>query len=360
MSLGVVIPTFNRLDNLLLALEALAQQRIADFPVVIADDGSTDGTDTAIAALAQQAPWRGRLRYVSGGPHQGVRTGRARNLGAAALPAECSFMVMTDSDALLESAAIQELQWAHRRHPGAIVLGVAEWLPPLPLETIAERLRTGGVAGLHADVPDHEPWRVHGTYVGPEMRAGIFSDDADALHPAIEPHWNLTVLAGLPLALFHALGGFDERMVGYGHQDIEFGVRLARSGAPGLALSTIRCLHVWHEKLQELRLAENQRNIDFVLRKHGAVPIVEGQIDWRYWWHYRRDRGARLLNVEGVTWAVNSGGSHRLAVPAADWVCRLGFSEADLQPAPIADVADIPIAGVAYDALPDEVQPSPR
>jgi GT2 family glycosyltransferase len=288
-----------------------------------------------------------------------VRTGRARNLGAAALPPGCTFMVMTDSDALLEPTAIATFQAAHRRHPDAIIFGVAEWLPPLPLDAVGRRLREGGVAALRPELPQVPTYWERGTFVGKDMRVGIFSDDPDALYPAIEPHWNLTVLAGLPLALFRALGGFDERMVGYGHQDIEFGIRLARSGAPALALSTICCLHVWHEKLQELRLAENQRNIDYVLRKHGAVPIVEGQVDWRYWWHYRRERGGRLLAAEGGPWAVNAAGSHRLGLPGGEWIARLGFGAADVQPAPIAEVASIPIAGVAYDALPDEVQPSP-
>ncbi|HZQ36041.1 MAG TPA: hypothetical protein VFD32_08925, partial [Dehalococcoidia bacterium] len=114
-----------------------------------------------------------------------------------------------------------------------------------------------------------------------------------------------------------------------------------------------------HEKLQELRLAENQRNIDYLLRKHGAIAMVEGQVDWRYWWHYRRERGARLLASEGVIWAVNASGSHRLGLPCAGWIDRLGFGAADVQPAPIADLAPVAIAGVAYEALPDEVRPSP-
>ena len=83
--IGVVVPAYNREDNLALLLASLERQSAASFHVVIADDGSTDGTAELIARLARQPTWRQRLTRVSCGPNQGVRTGRARNIGAANL-----------------------------------------------------------------------------------------------------------------------------------------------------------------------------------------------------------------------------------------------------------------------------------
>ena len=40
---SVIVPTHNRLDCLLEALESIRRQSFADYEVVVVDDGSTDG-----------------------------------------------------------------------------------------------------------------------------------------------------------------------------------------------------------------------------------------------------------------------------------------------------------------------------
>lgn len=102
--IGAVVPTYNREANLELLLASLERQSSAGFQVVVADDGSTDGTGALIARLAQRPVWRGRLARISCGPHQGVRTGRARNIGAANLDAGATLLKRTARAASIQSA----------------------------------------------------------------------------------------------------------------------------------------------------------------------------------------------------------------------------------------------------------------
>ncbi|MGH3621090.1 MAG: glycosyltransferase family 2 protein, partial [Sciscionella sp.] len=50
--IGAVVPVYNRRDNLELLLTSLERQSYTDFHVVVADDGSTDGTRDLIEPRA--------------------------------------------------------------------------------------------------------------------------------------------------------------------------------------------------------------------------------------------------------------------------------------------------------------------
>lgn len=86
---SVIVPTFNRAELLAAALDSVFAQRFRDFEVIVADDGSTDGTP----ALLEH--YRGRLtvaRQSNRGP------GAARNLAAQA--AAGRYLAFLDSDDL--------------------------------------------------------------------------------------------------------------------------------------------------------------------------------------------------------------------------------------------------------------------
>lgn len=347
MSVGIVIPTYNRRDSLAFLLQSLAGQTIQDFHVVVADDGSSDGTRQMVEHLMQETLWRDRLRWVGCGPNLGYRAGRARNVAAANLAEDCTFMVMLDSDMILNTTVMELYAQAHAQHPSAIIVGAKDWLPPLAFSEIAQLLQEG-VEALRLKVPKHSPGRVEGTLVGPDLRGKQWQGSSDALHP-FTPELAWTGNVGYPLQVFRELEGFDEQMRGYGEDDTELGVRAHQKGVPCLFHSAIWSLHIWHSKVDSEKMSmERQSTVDYMIRKHGPLAYLDSFCDWTYWPHYHRLRGGRLVLLDEHLWAINFRGTYRLAFPSLDWIESLGFCSGEVEHAEAFQIAHIPIAGVCY------------
>jgi GT2 family glycosyltransferase len=104
-SVSVVIPTYRRRESVIRALSALAGQDVppGDFEVVVAVDGSDDGTTEALASF--EAPYA--LRVV-GGP----RRGRAAACNAAVELAAGEVVLILDDDMEPAPSCLRN----HRRH----------------------------------------------------------------------------------------------------------------------------------------------------------------------------------------------------------------------------------------------------
>ncbi|UCG34994.1 MAG: glycosyltransferase [Candidatus Omnitrophota bacterium] len=85
---SIIIPTYNRMRFLQIAIDSVLRQEFKDFELIVVDDGSTDSTKELIADLKDS-----RL-YYSYQPHQGVST--ARNKGLRNCQGE--FICFLDSD----------------------------------------------------------------------------------------------------------------------------------------------------------------------------------------------------------------------------------------------------------------------
>jgi glycosyltransferase involved in cell wall biosynthesis len=85
---SVIINTFNRKEKLEPLLALMRKQTFTDFEVIVADDGSTDGTADLMATLVDD-----RVRYVR---QENAGLGAARNLGAR--NAKGDYLVWLDDD----------------------------------------------------------------------------------------------------------------------------------------------------------------------------------------------------------------------------------------------------------------------
>jgi len=90
MKISVIIPTYNRADMLVYALESLKKQSFHDFEVLIVDDGSTDRSKEIISMYEQSL----KMKYLSL-VHSG-NIARLRNQGI--LHAEGEYLAFLDSD----------------------------------------------------------------------------------------------------------------------------------------------------------------------------------------------------------------------------------------------------------------------
>jgi len=88
LSFSIVVPTYNRVEFILLAVRSVLNQTYANFELIIVDDGSTDKTSEVIATITDP-----RVRYVK---IENSERGKARNTGVAL--AKGDYVTFLDSD----------------------------------------------------------------------------------------------------------------------------------------------------------------------------------------------------------------------------------------------------------------------
>ena len=151
IELTVVVPTYQRAGVLRRCLDALAAQRVdARVQVVVADDGSDDGTAGLLAA-------RGDVEVV-----RIEHGGRSAARNAALERARGDVVLFVDDDVLATDGLLQRHLDHHRRHrePNEALVGRVTWSPELAVTPHMEWLERGGplFAFDTIDDPDDVDW----------------------------------------------------------------------------------------------------------------------------------------------------------------------------------------------------------
>ncbi len=198
MEISVVIPTYNRLDTLRVVLPSLLGQSLAHdrYELILADSRSVDGTAEYVNELSA-GTGAGRIRYLPG--DYGGRAA-ARNAGVAA--ARAPVVLFTDADIIAAPDLLALHAEDHRNAPG----------------------RRVGIVGCEIQVRSLEDYRRQRDHPGSQR----------PLHPPSRKRLSwlyfLTGNASVRRDDLMAVGSFDEAFTGYGHEDLELGYRLQKSG----------------------------------------------------------------------------------------------------------------------------------
>jgi glycosyltransferase involved in cell wall biosynthesis len=120
--IGVIIPTYNRANDLIECLRHLEAQTWRDFEVFIVDDGSTDDTQERVERYQRTSPFP--LRYMRQ-PNSGPAT--ARNRAIAKMDSLVSILIGDDIFPIPDFIRIH-LEF-HRAHPElqAAAVGFTRW-----------------------------------------------------------------------------------------------------------------------------------------------------------------------------------------------------------------------------------------
>jgi len=199
-SLTVVIPTFNREVLLKKALEGYMAQSSSEsiHELLVVDDGSTDGTESAVLELSRRSPFP--IRYLRQ-PNKGPAA--ARNLGIR--EARTGIILFTDSDIVpARNLVFQHLQW-HRENPetSVAILGYVTWPPEIKATPF---MRWYGEAGP------------------------LFAYRQFRNKRQISFHFFYTCNLSLKTEFLRTHGQFDEDFTGAAFEDIELGYRLSKAG----------------------------------------------------------------------------------------------------------------------------------
>jgi len=235
---SVCIPSYNRREMLLATLRSLDEQTApADaYEVVVADDGSTDGTQQALEA------YRPRYRLRS---HRQANAGPAAATNTAALLAENEVLIFLDADQLCTPELIAVHLEVHEREGDVFVQG---------LYPLAQGYRTRAASLLY--------------------ERSLFAALApiDRPHPASPHMWSAQV--SVRRSTWERVGGFDSAFRAYGGEDTDFGLRLAAQGVRFLFEPRALSYHLHEISYRSLRnqAFDEGRSIIRLSEKFG-IPV---------------------------------------------------------------------------------------
>lgn len=186
--LSVVIPCLNEVNNIGAQLSRLSAETWGEsWEIVVADNGSTDGTQELVRRFQKTMP---NLRLVDASARRGVN--HPRNVGAAAARGE--FVAFCDAD--------DEIR--------------AGWLPTMGNALLSHDVVAGRLDSMTLNDPSAVALR------GSPQDGGLLSL---ATYP-FAAGGNL----GIRRSLHDAIGGFDEDLLG-GTNDVDYCWRLQQHGA---------------------------------------------------------------------------------------------------------------------------------
>jgi glycosyltransferase involved in cell wall biosynthesis len=249
--ISILLATYNWPQALKLCLESLSTQTDLDFEIIIADDGSTVDTKNLIASTQTHFPikmthlWQEDLGFR-----------KTRILNQAIEAAQGKYLVFLDGDCLVQPDFIAQhrsLSQVNHLVTGSRILLNDEFSKQLlswPLwdfQKFSDNVlsyRLSGVINkywpLKIKLGDGS-WRNYKKFVWRRIKGcNMACWKADAL----------------------AIGGFDETMTGWGHEDADFVFRLQQKGLIRKSGSwSTEVLHLHHRINDQSHAAENARRV---------------------------------------------------------------------------------------------------
>ena len=219
---SIILSSYNNLSALELSIESLKYQTEKDFEIVVADDGSTDGT---IEYLEQE-----EIKYFSR-PNEGYRLAYVWNRGAEL--ASGDKFIFGNSDIISHPKRIEE----HLLFGDNLVAGIYPSIPIGYVHTITkqkikydfwsidlmatEDRRKDYISGVK------KPQLNHGKKIPPRYMYG--------------GNWSC------PANFFKKLGGLDEEFKGWGGEDFDFARRAQLDGRDIIFNQNCIGYHLDHE-----------------------------------------------------------------------------------------------------------------
>lgn len=218
-SVSLMVSTYNWKDALALVLRSAAVQSRLPDEVIVADDGSREDTGALLCELAATFPVP---LYHVWQPDDGFRLARSRNRGIAA--ARGDYLIQIDGDMVLHRHFVADHLALAR--PGRFLQGTR--IRTTEAETA--RLLSGGVP--------HFGWFVD-AYFRTEGDRSTYHFGRH--HHTLRLPWLARLKArssGHPMGCnvsfwredLLRVNGYDERMHGYGSEDLEIDIRLRNAG----------------------------------------------------------------------------------------------------------------------------------
>lgn len=249
--ISVICTTYNRPDALYAVLNGLSHQKDSNFEVVIADDGSRDETRELIRAFSRSSPFKLTHAWQE---DKGFRAAAARNLALKYCQGE--YVLLLDGDCIPFPGWISN----HR------VLSENGWTVPgqriLTSESFCKELLN------NQRLLENFDWSV--PYLRELSREGKINRYSPILSLGARScsFWRKLKPANWKKARscnwgvwkkdLDAVNGFNESIVGWGHEDSDLAIRLMNQGVRFKSGSfATAVLHLWHREESRNKAQQN-------------------------------------------------------------------------------------------------------
>jgi glycosyltransferase involved in cell wall biosynthesis len=230
--ISILLATYNWPQALKLSLESLSTQTDQDFEIIIADDGSTADTKYLIEATQNHFPVKITHLWQE---DQGFRKTRILN---QAIEVACGdYLIFLDGDCIAGSRVLLSDRLSKK------LLSWEHWSYKRFVSSLLNFRLSGGINKywpLKIKLGDGS-WRNYKKFVWRRIKGcNMACWKSDAL----------------------AIGGFDETMKGWGHEDADFVFRLQNQGLIRKSGSWgTEVLHLYHRINDQSHAAENARRV---------------------------------------------------------------------------------------------------
>ena len=211
MKYSVIVPVFNRPDEVAELLESLTVQSLTDFEVIIVEDGSKEPCETVCKQYEKQLDIKYFMKENSG-------PGQSRNYGAAR--SEGEYLLILDSDVVL---------------PTGYIAAIDEELQREPADAF------GGPDRAHESFTDTQKaisYSMTSFFTTGGIRGG--KKKLDKFYPR---SFNM----GIRRDVYERLGGFSKMRFG---EDIDFSIRIFKAGC---SCRLFPKAWVWHKRRTDFR-----------------------------------------------------------------------------------------------------------
>jgi glycosyltransferase involved in cell wall biosynthesis len=252
-------------------LDGLNAQTNGDFEVIIADDGSGKETRDMLQEIRERLPYP--LIHIWQ-KDKGFRAAKARNKAVAASRGE--YLIFLDGDCIPflnfieEHLRLAEPKWFVRGNRVMLSASFTQWVLQNEVEVTQFR---------YYEFVKH---RIRGNI---KRMVPLLHLPLGPIRKIVAKKWEgaKTCNLGVLKSDFMNLNGFDERYIGWGHEDADLVVRLIRSGIYRKEGNfSIPVLHLWHKINDRSQLEKNEKRLqnalinDHIKAERGISQYIDG------------------------------------------------------------------------------------
>lgn len=269
MGASIVIPVYNKLENLISVLKTLDKQITSvNYEVIISDDGSERSLYEEVKKISKEKKYKMKYIYQE---DLGFRAGQARNNGIL----KCNYenIIFLDQDIIVSENFVEKIFLSMKKED--LVIYKTVYISEKEKKDIIDKIGEIAFNKLYDYIL---PKRIN------RLKKEIKADKLRSLKNKFglrKKGAHTFGIFAVKKEILYKINGFDEEFSGYGYEDIEFSNRFYNNGYKSKVLD-IKTIHLYHpnlKKTEDEALIKNQNLLDKKIKQKRAIFGLDNRKD---------------------------------------------------------------------------------